>query len=235
MPRICEKLQRVAPEVRLAAEQVPLREVEEKLRLGQIDLAIGNLPSLMPVTNHALLFRDEFACMTRKRAGLPAGPFEPHARRIRRPARCGRDHAARGHPQDDALAAADIAYEHIAELGGLRGKSRGVPDDVNGFWTNRSFHRYADYALSPAFHAGLDRLIAQGHEQRCAIMCSEAVWWRCHRRIVSDYLIARGETVLHIMGRNRVEPARLTAGAVIRDDGTIVYPDAERNDSASHP
>ncbi len=59
-------------------------------------------------------------------------------------------------------------------------------------------------------------------------MCSEAVWWRCHRRIVSDYLIARGETVLHIMGRNRVEPARLTAGAVIRDDGTIVYPDAER-------
>ncbi|MBR7944468.1 DUF488 family protein [Burkholderia cenocepacia] len=135
----------------------------------------------------------------------------------------------------DALAAADIAYEHIAELGGLRGKSRGVPDDVNGFWTNRSFHRYADYALSPAFHAGLDRLIAQGHEQRCAIMCSEAVWWRCHRRIVSDYLIARGETVLHIMGRNRVEPARLTAGAVIRDDGTIVYPDAERSDSASHP
>jgi uncharacterized protein (DUF488 family) len=58
-------------------------------------------------------------------------------------------------------------------------------------------------------------------------MCSEAVWWRCHRRIVSDYLIARGETVLHIMGRNRVEPARLTAGAVIRDDGTIVYPDVD--------
>lgn len=71
LPRICEKLQCVAPEVRLAAEQVPLREVEEKLRLGQIDLAIGNLPSLMPVTNHALLFRDEFVCMTRRRDGLP--------------------------------------------------------------------------------------------------------------------------------------------------------------------
>ncbi|RQR24977.1 DUF488 domain-containing protein [Burkholderia sp. Bp9143] len=126
-----------------------------------------------------------------------------------------------------ALSAVDIAYEHIAALGGLRGKSRGVPDEVNDFWTNRSFHRYADYALSPEFRTGLDRLITQGHRQRCAIMCSEAVWWRCHRRIVSDYLIARGETVLHIMGLNRVEPARLTAGAVIRADGTIVYPDVK--------
>ncbi len=107
-----------------------------------------------------------------------------------------------------------------------------MPDDVNDFWTNRSFHRYADYALSPAFHAGLDQLIAQGHAQRCAIMCSEAVWWRCHRRIVSDYLVARGETVLHIMGPSRVEPARLTAGAVVRPDGTIVYPDVEGDAAA---
>ncbi|ABK09982.1 MULTISPECIES: DUF488 family protein [Burkholderia] len=127
----------------------------------------------------------------------------------------------------DALAAADIGYEHIAELGGLRGKSRDVPDALNGFWTNRSFHRYADYALSPEFRAGLARLIALGEQQRCALMCSEAVWWRCHRRIVSDYLLARGETVLHIMGLNRVEPARITAGATVRDDGAIVYPDAD--------
>ncbi|MGR3908521.1 DUF488 domain-containing protein [Burkholderia sp. SR8] len=132
----------------------------------------------------------------------------------------------------DALAAAGIRYEHIAELGGLRGKSRDVPIEVNDFWINRSFHRYADYALSPEFRTGLDELIAHGHRQRCAIMCSEAVWWRCHRRIVSDYLIARGETVLHIMGKNRAEPARLTAGAVIRDDGTIVYPDADDRDPA---
>ncbi|ABO58377.1 DUF488 domain-containing protein (plasmid) [Burkholderia vietnamiensis] len=127
----------------------------------------------------------------------------------------------------DALAAADIGYEHIAELGGLRGKSRDVPDALNGFWTNRSFHRYADYALSPEFRAGLARLIALGEQQRCALMCSEAVWWRCHRRIVSDYLLARGETVLHIMGLNRVEPARITAGATVRDDGALVYPDAD--------
>ncbi|KVA11335.1 DNA repair protein [Burkholderia latens] len=132
----------------------------------------------------------------------------------------------------DALARAGIRYAHIAELGGLRGKSRDVRTGVNGFWTNRSFHRYADYALSPEFRAGLDALIAQGHRQRCAIMCSEAVWWRCHRRIVSDYLIARGETVLHIMGKNRTELAQLTAGAVIRNDGTIVYPDV-RGDPAA--
>ncbi|SAK82208.1 LysR family transcriptional regulator [Caballeronia temeraria] len=71
LPPICERLERVAPQVRLSTEQIPVREVEEKMRLGQIDLAIGNLPSLMPVTNHALLFRDQFVCMTRKRPGLP--------------------------------------------------------------------------------------------------------------------------------------------------------------------
>ncbi|KVX70052.1 DUF488 family protein [Burkholderia stagnalis] len=123
-----------------------------------------------------------------------------------------------------ALAAFDIAYEHVAALGGLRGKTRDVSDDVNGFWTNDSFHRYADYALTAAFRAGLDHLIEQGHRQRCAVMCAEAVWWRCHRRIVADYLIARGETVFHIMGPNRLEPARLTPGAVVQTDGTIVYP-----------
>ena len=122
------------------------------------------------------------------------------------------------------LAAVGISYEHVAALGGRRGKARTLPADVNGFWTNQSFHNYADYALSEEFRAGLAHLIALGHKQRCAIMCSEAVWWRCHRRIVADHLIARGETVFHIMGQGRLEPARLTAGAVIRADETVVYP-----------
>lgn len=124
----------------------------------------------------------------------------------------------------DALAAAGISYDYLAALGGLRGKSRALPPDVNGFWTNQSFHNYADYALTPEFHAGLAHLRAEGHESRCTVMCSEAVWWRCHRRIVADYLIASGETVVHIMGEGRLEPARLTPGAVIRPDGTIIYP-----------
>jgi uncharacterized protein (DUF488 family) len=128
----------------------------------------------------------------------------------------------------DALAAIGILYEHVAALGGLRGKARTVPTDVNGFWTNESFHNYADYTLSGQFRAGLEHLLGLGRERCCALMCSEAVWWRCHRRIVADHLIGRGETVFHIMGQGRVEPARLTAGAVIRPDGTVIYPVGSR-------
>jgi uncharacterized protein (DUF488 family) len=131
----------------------------------------------------------------------------------------------------EALTPFGISYEHMADLGGLRGKARGVPADINGFWTNESFHNYADYALSAQFHAGLAHLRELGHRQRCAIMCSEAVWWRCHRRIVADYLIACGETVFHIMGQGRLEPARLTEGTVVRPDGTVVYPAPERPNS----
>lgn len=127
-----------------------------------------------------------------------------------------------------ALAAYQISYEHIASLGGLRGKRKSLPDEINGFWTNRSFHNYADYALSDEFHAGLCHLIEEGHSRRCAIMCSEAVWWRCHRRLVADNLIARGEAVFHIMGKGRIEPAKLSQGAVVRLDGSIIYPSIER-------
>jgi uncharacterized protein (DUF488 family) len=127
-----------------------------------------------------------------------------------------------------ALGACGIGYELVAELGGLRGKADAVPPALNGFWTNRSFHNYADYALSERFRDGLDRLIRDGRERRCATMCSEAVWWRCHRRIVSDHLIARGETVFNIMGPGRLEQASLTEGAVIRDDGSVIYPAPER-------
>src|SRR5690606_8215166 len=71
----------------------------------------------------------------------------------------------------------------------------------------------ADYAaFSEIFPNGLDRLIALGRERRCAMTCSEAVWWRCHRRLVADHLMARGETVFRLMGNDRIEPARLTKG-----------------------
>ncbi|MGN6269133.1 MAG: DUF488 domain-containing protein [Sphingomonas sp.] len=117
-----------------------------------------------------------------------------------------------------------IGYTLIAELGGLRAKSKTEPAEVNGFWSNASFHNYADYALSAPFAEGLAELVALGRERRVAMMCSEAVWWRCHRRIVADHLLARGETVCHLMGSDRVEPARLTPGAIVRADGTVVYP-----------
>lgn len=122
------------------------------------------------------------------------------------------------------LAARGIGYTYAAALGGLRGRNPQVPPVLNGRWTNRSFHHYADYALSGAFRAGLERLIEDGRAQACTVMCAEAVWWRCHRRIIADYLLARGEQVLHIMGDDRLLPARLTDGAMPQADGTIHYP-----------
>ena len=117
-----------------------------------------------------------------------------------------------------------IGYEHIAALGGLRGKSKDVSPLVNSFWQNQSFHNYADYTLSAAFRSGLAKLRELGHARPCAVMCAETVWWRCHRRIISDYLIAAGETVFHIVGKNRVEPARITDGAEADPNGSLKYP-----------
>jgi uncharacterized protein (DUF488 family) len=136
---------------------------------------------------------------------------------------------SRRNPQynEDVLAAElapyQLGYRRIAGLGGLRGKSRDVPRQVNGFWENQSFHNYADYALSEEFAAALDELLALASDRRCAIMCAEAVWWRCHRRIISDYLLERGRAVLHLMGNERIEPARLTPGAKA-EGRKIVYP-----------
>jgi len=123
----------------------------------------------------------------------------------------------------EALASRQIMYTRIEELGGRRTKSKTVGAEVNGFWTNQSFHNYADYALSDAFHRGLAALKQLSLEQRCAMMCSEAVWWRCHRRIVADYLLYEGREVFHLMGSERVDAARMTAAA--RPHGrSLLYP-----------
>jgi uncharacterized protein (DUF488 family) len=124
-------------------------------------------------------------------------------------------------PQE--LAPFQVRHEYIRELGGLRGKAAEIAPEVNGLWRNQSFHNYADYALTEGFRQGLARLLELAASERCAIMCAEAVWWRCHRRIIADYLLARGRTVLHLLGSDRVEPASLTPGAV-PDGGSITYP-----------
>lgn len=137
---------------------------------------------------------------------------------------------SRANPQYDkdalppALAAFDIAYQQIPSLGGLRGRQRGISPETNAFWENESFHNYADYAMSEAFASGLLDLRRLGATTPSAIMCAEALWWRCHRRIIADYLNTAGETVFHILGPNETEPARMTPAARAGPDGTLVYP-----------
>ena len=138
-------------------------------------------------------------------------------------------HRSRTNPQfnqdtlPEALAPWQVGYVQIAELGGLRGRSPGVDPETNGWWTNRSFHNYADYALSDAFMAGLGQLETLAEDQRIAIMCAEAVWWRCHRRIIADYLLLRGHEVFHLMGVEKMVPASITPAAQPHD-GHLVYP-----------
>ena len=120
-----------------------------------------------------------------------------------------------------------IGYEHIASLGGLRGRAREVPLELNAFWQNDSFHNYADYALSDDFRDGLSRLRLLGHARRCVIMCAETVWWRCHRRIIADYLLAAGEKVFHILGPDHVEEAHMTDAAQLQAEGRLVYAAAQ--------
>lgn len=124
----------------------------------------------------------------------------------------------------DTLAARQIQHRIIPELGGRRRQQKGVAPETNGFWRNRSFHNYADFAMSsPLFRAGLDQLLELGREIPCAIMCAEAVWWRCHRRIIADYLLLEGWDVRHLMGEGRIEPARMTSAAVVRGK-VLAYP-----------
>ncbi|MBK0419838.1 DUF488 domain-containing protein [Leucobacter sp. CSA1] len=134
-----------------------------------------------------------------------------------------------------ALPAHGISYRRIAELGGRRSAQREVPEAVNALWRNRSFHNYADYALTEPFDIGLAELLALAQDEQAAVMCSEAVWWRCHRRIIADHLLARGEVVAHLMPDGRLSPAELMPGAVVAGD-SVTYPATEcRRELESEP
>jgi uncharacterized protein (DUF488 family) len=115
-----------------------------------------------------------------------------------------------------------IAHKHIRNLGGYRGKQN-ISPTINNGWRNKSFQNYADYALTKSFYDGLLELIGLSKTYRCAIMCCEAVWWRCHRRIITDYLEVSGVEVKHILGKNIVKDAEMTKGAVVQPDGKIFY------------
>jgi uncharacterized protein (DUF488 family) len=121
-----------------------------------------------------------------------------------------------------ALAATDIAYCHLAALGGRRGKGK-AGESANTGWRVQAFRNYADYAEGGEFRAALDELLTLARAQTCAIMCAEAVWWRCHRRIVTDYALARGVPVVHLLSEAKHEPAVLTPFAAVQPDQTLRY------------
>jgi uncharacterized protein (DUF488 family) len=120
----------------------------------------------------------------------------------------------------ETLRRAGIEYLHLAELGGLR-KAR--EDSINTGWRNLSFRGFADYMQTPEFESGLARLMDLAKTRRAAVMCAEAVPWRCHRSLIGDALVARGAEVLELSGITRAQPHRMTPFA--RVDGTRVsYP-----------
>ena len=125
----------------------------------------------------------------------------------------------------DSLAAEGIGYRHMPALGGRRHHRRGAPPSPNQFWHVAAFRNYADYAETEDFRAGLQSLLALARHDRCAIMCAEAVWWRCHRRIIADYLLVAGRRVEHILSRGQVFPATLTPGVLVMADETLRYPE----------
>jgi uncharacterized protein (DUF488 family) len=127
----------------------------------------------------------------------------------------------------DALAGAGITYRHLSALGGLRHRIKGAMPSPNTLWRVSAFRNYADYSATDAFRMGLDELRALARDHCCAIMCAEAVWWRCHRRIIADYLLAAGVPVAHIMGHQKIDPATLTLGVQSLPGGTLIYPAAE--------
>ncbi|MGB9473476.1 MAG: DUF488 domain-containing protein [Candidatus Udaeobacter sp.] len=111
----------------------------------------------------------------------------------------------------DSLGKVEIRYEHFPQLGGRRKPSL---DSRNLAWRNASFRGYADYMETDKFHKGIERFLNLASESGpTAIMCAEAVWWRCHRSLISDYLKARGVEVMHILDANKTQLHPYTSAA----------------------
>jgi uncharacterized protein (DUF488 family) len=142
---------------------------------------------------------------------------------------------SRRHPQfgRDALAAAlaeaGIEYRHEEALGGRRSSEAGAASP-NTAWRNDAFRAYADYTATPPFRRAVWRLMADAESRRVVIMCAEAVPWRCHRRLITDALLARGVAVLDILGPGLAAEAQLSPHAVVQADGGVIYPATAQQD-----
>lgn len=129
------------------------------------------------------------------------------------------------------LPEAGLRYEHLPALGGLRRARR---DSPNGAWRNASFRGYADHMQSAEFEEGLVELRSLARDGPVAIMCAEAVPWRCHRSLIADALFARGVMVEHIVGRGRTRPHRLTPFALL-SGRRVTYPPVEPGAGGAPP
>jgi uncharacterized protein (DUF488 family) len=137
------------------------------------------------------------------------------------------------HPQFDGerlrreLRRVGVDYVHLAALGGRR-RSKDAPSAAATHrfdgWEVEAFRAYAAYATTPAFRDALEDLVTRARRSRTAIMCAEAAWWRCHRRIIADYLMAEGLRVCHVLGPKRVDAASPTPFARREPDGSLSYP-----------
>jgi uncharacterized protein (DUF488 family) len=134
---------------------------------------------------------------------------------------------SRRHPQFEGQALASslpihgIAYVHEGALGGFR---RPRPGSPNTGWEHAAFRGYADHMASAEFHGALTRLQARGREHATYLMCAEAQWWRCHRRLIADALVIRGWRVLHLGLHTTTVEHELTPFAVLGEDHTLTYP-----------
>lgn len=151
-----------------------------------------------------------------------------HVNEIRHLADVRRFSGSRRYPQfgrdvlpEELYDACDIGYSHLPGLGDRRDPRQ---DSLNDGWRNSSFRGYADHMATAEFGEGLARLIELCNAERVCLMCSEAVWWRCHRRMIADALVVRGFSVEHILGEGRRQTHTLTPWAEVEAGTGLIYP-----------
>ncbi|MFG2157649.1 DUF488 domain-containing protein [Streptomyces olivaceus] len=165
---------------------------------------------------HGTAGRSELAALLRD-AGVAAVVDVRTAPGSRRDPDLLRERLARWLPEEG------LGYRWERRLGGFR---KPAPDSPDVVWRNASFRGYAAHTRTPEFVAAMDELLAQAARERSAVMCGEAVWWRCHRRLVADFaVLARDTPVDHLMHDGRLTPHSPTPGARLRPDGLLVYDD----------
>ncbi|MFE9285179.1 DUF488 family protein [Streptomyces olivaceus] len=165
---------------------------------------------------HGTAGRSELAALLRD-AGVAAVADVRTAPGSRRDPDLLRERLARWLPEEG------LGYRWERRLGGFR---KPAPDSPDVVWRNASFRGYAAHTRTPEFVAATDELLAQAARERSAVMCGEAVWWRCHRRLIADFaVLARDTPVDHLMHDGRLTPHSPTPGARLRPDGLLVYDD----------